>query len=510
MAKHGNKLRDARKKATERIDEDMDSGYTSPINSISDVSIESLKSVLIKSAYAQILFALTFIGAILRLYNIGFNSLWLDEASTVTFATQSFGGIWGAMASGEFNPPLFYWLEHTMLFLGNNEFILRLVPAIAGILVIPLFYIIGKEFIDKNAGIIAAAAATFSPFLIFYSQEARAYSLMLFFVAAALIFYFRAMKSDNYKEWICFSIFAVLAFWTHFYAIVIISALIVYALATRYFDLDETKRGIKSTGIGIGAFIIGSLPIIITVIPLFALRSSGAPTFGAQGIALIYQTFQQMSGYDFAMYILGTLFIIGIIKAFVTDRNKGLFLISVTVLTFIVSFILSFKIPMEGRYLIFFELIYILGIVFVYKLLSPFISSKKLIYLFIALFIVISLPVLSGYYSGFTKDDWRGFSSSVSHMVKPGDTIVMVPGYIGQPFNYYYSNTTEKTYEVTANHVSDLETIYAQTTKGHMFMVVTGDIYSEDPSGNTVNWLMGNTTVVTRDTGITLLEAKQV
>ena len=52
------------------------------------------------------------IGALLRLYNLGFNSLWLDEATTYTISSQSFFGIWQSMVNGEFNPPLFYWIEH--------------------------------------------------------------------------------------------------------------------------------------------------------------------------------------------------------------------------------------------------------------------------------------------------------------------------------------------------------------------------------------------------------------
>jgi hypothetical protein len=70
-------------------------------------------------------------------------------------------------AAGEFNPPLFYWIEHTVLTLGTSEFILRLMPALFGVLTIPLMYVAGTEFLDRNVGIIAAALLTFSPFHIF-------------------------------------------------------------------------------------------------------------------------------------------------------------------------------------------------------------------------------------------------------------------------------------------------------------------------------------------------------
>ena len=104
------------------------------------------------------------------------------------------------------------------------------IPALLGVLTIPLFYLIGKEFLDRNAGIIAAAACTVSPFLIYYSQEARAYMMMLFFIALATIFFLRAMKSGSLIHWILFGVFSALAFWSHFYAIVMIAALVLYAL----------------------------------------------------------------------------------------------------------------------------------------------------------------------------------------------------------------------------------------------------------------------------------------
>ena len=121
----------------------LDGDYIFPIQSYNDLTIENIKSVVIHSHYVQSLIILTILGFFLRFYNLGFNSLWLDEASTNTFAVMSFSGIWQATAGGEFNPPLFYWIEHLMLMLGNNEVVLRFVPALLGVLTIPLIYCAG-------------------------------------------------------------------------------------------------------------------------------------------------------------------------------------------------------------------------------------------------------------------------------------------------------------------------------------------------------------------------------
>ena len=187
----------------------LDGEYVSPVRSYQDLTYENIKTELLRSRYTQLLVSLTIIGLFLRFYNLGFNSLWLDEATTHHFAKLSFIEIWELTAGGEYNPPLFHWVEHFMLFFGNSEVILRFIPALLGILTIPLFYFIGREFLDSNTGILAAAILTFSPFHIFYSQDARAYSMMLFFISLALLFYLLATRLNDKKFWILFSIFSL-------------------------------------------------------------------------------------------------------------------------------------------------------------------------------------------------------------------------------------------------------------------------------------------------------------
>ena len=93
---------------------DLDAGNPTPAASQA-LSFDTLVASVKTSRYLQALIGLTLVGFLLRFYNLGWNSLWLDEASTLTFARQSLIGIWESTAGGEFNPPLFYWLEHGLL-----------------------------------------------------------------------------------------------------------------------------------------------------------------------------------------------------------------------------------------------------------------------------------------------------------------------------------------------------------------------------------------------------------
>jgi len=488
---------------------DLDGGYVSPITTFRDITFENIRSLVAKSRYFQALIVLTIAGIFLRFYNLGYNSLWLDEATTYTISSQSFAGIWQTIAAGEFNPPLFYWVEHVMLLLGNSEVILRFVPAVLGILSIPVFYLVGKEFLDRNTGIIAAAACTVSPFLIYYSQEARAYTMMLFFVALATLFFLKAMKSGNRVHWALFGIFSALGFWTHFYAIVMIAALVLYALIIWAPKIRTELNNLKLLVAGVIVFAVLCLPLILVTISLFATRTSSAPTFGLQGLTLIAETFTQISGFNaLAAILLVLLFCVGIIQMWFVNREKSVFLILTTVFIFAISYILSFKMPMQSRHLICISIVFFLGIACSYGVFYALIRRPSIVYVVIAVLCLISAPMLIGYYSGYSKEDWRGFSTALQEKTNPGDGIVTVPNYMALPLNYYYSADIDHTHEYGATTGQELDKVYSQKGNGTMYFVVTSDIYAANPDGDAVAWLGNNTRLLGQDTGIFLFSSR--
>jgi len=470
----------------------LDGVYTNQVQSFRDLTLETIKDATFHSRYFQILLSLTLIGAILRFYHLGYNSLWLDEATTYNIALKSIPEIWQVTAAGEFNPPLFYWSEHIMLIFGNSETVLRFLPALLGVLTIPLFYLIGKEFVDRNAGIIAAAICTFSPFLLYYSQEARAYSMTLFFVASAMVFFLKAMKTNKVVHWLLFSLLSALALWSHFYAMVVIGALVLYAVGIKIPEYRKDLSVLTPLVAAGAAFVVLCLPLIFVSLQLFTSRTSGGPSFGIQGADVIIETYRQLSGFSvIVMYLFLIFFIVGILQAFLMDRNKGIFLVTLTILPFAISWVLSYQIPMVPRYLIILTPVYFIGIALAYKPIFRWVSNRWVIYGFMTLLIFLSIttPFFMSYYSSYTKEDWRGFSSQVGQVTKPGDFIVLVPGYMTQPFDYYHSNATEGTFEYGASSAEQLAAISALKGNNTIYYIVTGDISSADTSGGSVTWL---------------------
>ncbi|MGA2934985.1 MAG: glycosyltransferase family 39 protein [Methanomicrobiales archaeon] len=469
----------------------------------------SIVDMVRRSRYLQVLIVLTVLGAFLRLYQLGTASLWLDEASTLTFARQSLTQIWGSLSAGEFNPPLFYWLEHAMLAFGESEAVLRLIPAILGTLTIPAFYFIGVEILDRNTGIVGAALLAFSPFQIFYSQEARAYAPMLFFFSLAFIFFLRLLRSWGRRDAVLFGIFSAVAFWTHFYAFVPILALVIFALAVKAREMVKDLRAAIPFAVSILVFVILSLPLIYYAVQLFTLRTGGPPTFGIQGIATITMTIMQISGFsEILAYVFTALFIVGVVSLFLRDRTRALLLAFVFAFPLVISVFLSYRMPMEPRYLLYLLSAFLPAVALPLRPACSLFRSRNLVYGALILALVINLPVLFPYYTTLQKDDWRGLSRELSGLAVPGDLVVALPGYVRQPLDYYYRNETAGTLEFGFYRVEDLQAVIAANPGHTVWFIVTGDIQSTDPQGLVIAWLNQHATRAWRDTngGIFLLK----
>ena len=89
-------------------------------------------------------------------------------------------------------------------------------------------------------------------------------------------------------------------------------------------------------------------------------------------------------------------------------------------------------------------------------------------------------------------------------MTQDGDKLVLVPSYMALPLNYYYSNTTDKTFEYGASTVQDLKNISAQRKNETIFFIVTSDIIAVNPNGDEIAWLKENTKFFGQNTGIYL------
>jgi mannosyltransferase len=167
----------------------------------------------------QILVGLTVIGAALRFATLNVQSVWGDEAATIILVHRSFGGMLSHLASSESAPPLYYVLAWvwTKVF-GTGAIGFRSLSAVAGTLTIPVLFACGRE-ISERIGLWAAALATFSPAMYYYSQEARAYALLVLFSGLAFLCWQRALRLRDRRSLAWWAAASALAVLTHYFAV---------------------------------------------------------------------------------------------------------------------------------------------------------------------------------------------------------------------------------------------------------------------------------------------------
>ena len=148
-----------------------------------------LRPVSQRSTALWILAGLTALGVAVRFASLGVQSYHHDEVITaLRVLPGSFGEMLHAVKVSESNPPLYYvlgwaWAKE----FGTGEVGLRSLSALFGAATVPVGYLIGRQLATRRAGLILAALIAVNPMLVWYSQEARSYALLVFFGALATV-----------------------------------------------------------------------------------------------------------------------------------------------------------------------------------------------------------------------------------------------------------------------------------------------------------------------------------
>jgi mannosyltransferase len=168
----------------------------------------------------RLLAALTIAAAAVRFATIDVQSYWFDEALTAKLVATPFGDMLSELPHTELTPPLYYVVAWPWLHaIGSHEAALRSLSALFGIALVPVAYLIGRELVSRAAGLAGAALVAFNPLLVWYSQEARPYSLLVLLCALALLFFVRALRRPGAaRELWLWALTASLALLTHYFA----------------------------------------------------------------------------------------------------------------------------------------------------------------------------------------------------------------------------------------------------------------------------------------------------
>jgi mannosyltransferase len=199
---------------------------------------------------------LTALGLAVRFASLGVQSYHHDEVITAArVISGDFTDMLRQVKESESNPPLYYMLAWgwAKLF-GTGEAELRSLTALFGAVTVPVAYAIGRELASNRAGLIAAAIAALNPMLIWYSQEARSYALLVFFGALALLFFVRALRTEKGRDLALWALASGLALCSHYFAVFAVAIEAVWlliALRSRWRSVLPAVGAVLAVGLAL-------------------------------------------------------------------------------------------------------------------------------------------------------------------------------------------------------------------------------------------------------------------
>src|SRR4051794_24119625 len=179
----------------------------------------------------RLLIALTLAGAALRFGTLDLQSFWFDESVTVRLVRDDLFGMLGQIPDSESTPPLYYvvaWFWAKLF--GVGEVGLRSLSALAGTATVPVIFALGARVASVRAGLIAAALAATNPLLVWYSQEARAYALLVLLCALLTLLTLEAREHPRARTLAGWAALGGLALATHYFAIFIVGPAALWLL----------------------------------------------------------------------------------------------------------------------------------------------------------------------------------------------------------------------------------------------------------------------------------------
>lgn len=191
----------------------------------------------------KLLIAMLLLASALRLFRLEEREIWYDEAFAVLYAEKDIGDIiYGTIApvegaAADIHPLLYYFFLHGWMGLGQSPFIVRFPSVIFGLLSVCLVFRLGRELFSTKAGLLAATLTAISPFHIWYSQEARMYSLLCLSSLLSIYSFVKVWKEGKVAQWMAFSICTGLSLYAHNLAFLILFTLDLFVLLRRRWEL---------------------------------------------------------------------------------------------------------------------------------------------------------------------------------------------------------------------------------------------------------------------------------
>jgi mannosyltransferase len=403
----------------------------------------------------------------LLLFHLGRENLWLDEVMSLSVAQGSWSSMLRVFRSLPEQHPLYYLLLRGWLIVGTSEAALRLFSAITAVATVWVFYFLMRRVRDEHTARVAALLMAFSPFFLYYGQEARMYALLSFLTVFNSFWFLTWQQTGGgggdgtraQRLWYVAS--AVCGDYTHFFFLFVLLAQLTFVTIRDWPRRMELRRVLGTQSVVGLAYLPWALLLLTHRPEPQSWKGVADVVFGIPyavlRFSLGYSEFVANAGWQHRIVDLvvanaavlgvglgcfGTLATVGW-RGLRRAGTAGSFLLCGLVVPMAAALAASVVVIMMGeRYLMisfpFYIALLATGFVGLFRAGR---RGRAVGFVLVAVYVVILGRTLVDYYfnPAFGKEQWAAAADLVRTNVQTGDLIVVHSGFALGAFTRYYS-----------------------------------------------------------------------
>ncbi len=229
------------------------------------------------------------VGVVLRVRSP--SALWLDEAISVSMSGLPLHEIPGALRR-DGAPPLYavlLWGWERLV--GDSPLAVRWLSALFGVAALPLAAVAGSRLAGRTGGVAALLLLATSPFAVYYSTEARMYSLLMLLVLCGFLALDGYLRQPQVGRGVLVAVATAALALTHYWSLFLI-AVVAGGL------LGHAWRGRRATPARAVAWMAAGGLLFLPWLPsfLFQLAHTGTPWGLPAGFTAVLSTVVEWSG----------------------------------------------------------------------------------------------------------------------------------------------------------------------------------------------------------------------
>jgi mannosyltransferase len=373
-------------------------------------------------------------------------SLRLDEAQSLWQTSRApFDTI--RLIAGDVHVPFYHLILHYWrLFLGDTVEGARMLSLGFFLVAIPATYFLGKRAYSRSVGLFAAFLLSISPFMNWYGNEIRMYTLFSLLVIVNQICFIAIFKDHSRNAWWGYAITALLGIYTHyFFFLNLLSQAVFFLVKPRIFPRGTFVRLLTIAVVVVLAFA----PWVYAVVTL-GIASNQDPLLSPPTAVNLFNTFAQFL-FGFQEDNVNTIFLslwpVALIFAFIALRTKQkplpvtIYLIITILVSILVAFVISTTLRpvFLSRYLSFtIPSLYIL----LASHLDGYAPRYRAIFKTLLALLMLGTLVVQVWSAGTpVKENYREASAYLTQEAGPQDVIVLSAPFTVYPVEYYYRGT---------------------------------------------------------------------